>query len=179
MFDLREFETEAQKIVGFMQTEFASLQVGRASVTLVENIKVNCYGGEQPIKAVANLNVMDAKTISIQPWDKSLVDAVARAIQEANLGINPINDGVNVRLNIPPLTEERRQELVKIVRKYAEETRIKVRSLRQAHLHKIEEEKPSEDEQHRLEKQLQEKVEKINEQIEELLKRKEEEVLKI
>lgn len=175
--------TEFQKALIYLKNEFARLQVGRASPALVEDLKIEAYGGLQPLKGLASVSVPDPKTLQIQPWDKSLLGTIERAIQSANLGLNPINDGRVLRLPMPPLTEERRKELVKVVHQMAENAKISIRNARgSAHsAFKIMEEgkEISEDERRLSEKHLQEKVDSANKEVEEIAKKKEQDILTI
>src|SRR5579883_641461 len=153
-------ESEMKKVIEHLKTEFSHLQVGRASASLVENIMVEAYGSHQPLKGLAHISVPDAKTIQIQPWDKSTLQPIEKAIQIANLGLTPSNDGIVIRINIPPLTEERRRELTKVVNKLAEDARIGIRHARQTVMDKIRAQEKakeiSEDMAKGLEKKLQE-----------------------
>ena len=175
--------TEATKAISHLEDEFTSLQVGRASSGLVENLMVESYGTMQPVKAVASISVPDAKTVQIQPWDKSILAAVEKAIRESDLNLNPVNNGLAVILAIPPLTEERRRDLVKVVGQLAEEAKISVRNARHEAINalkKMEHEKEiREDERSRAEKQIQEKTDELNTKITELAKKKEELIMKI
>lgn len=175
--------TEFQKALIYLKNEFARLQVGRASPALVEDLKIEAYGGLQPLKGLASVSVPDPKTLQIQPWDKSLLGTIERAIQSANLGLNPINDGRVLRLPMPPLTEERRKELVKVVHQMAENAKISIRNARgSAHsAFKIMEEgkEISEDERRLSEKHLQEKVDSANKEVEEIAKKKEQDIMTI
>ena len=125
------------KLEDHLANEFARLQVGRAHPALVEGIYVNAYGTPQSLKAVASVSVMDAQTLSIQPWDKSLIRDIDRAITEANLGLNPQNNGETVMIKIPTLTEERRRDLIKIAKKLLEEAKIALRNTRADAMKKI------------------------------------------
>ena len=180
LFD--EAEISFKKTLDHMKTEFARLQIGRASPMLVEHIVVEAYGITQPLKSVASITTPDPKTIQIQPWDKGLLSAVEKAIQISGLNLPPVNDGVVIRINIPPLTEERRRELAKVVGKIAEEAKIAIRSVRQQMNTKFKDmEKAgqiSEDELKIAEKKLQEKVDGYNKQIDDLAKQKEEDIMK-
>ena len=109
------------KLEEHLSNEFAKLQVGRAHPALVEGIYVNAYGSSQSLKAIASVSIMDAQTLSILPWDKSLIRDIDRAITEANLGLNPQNNGESIMIKIPTLTEERRRDLIKIAKKLLEE----------------------------------------------------------
>lgn len=176
-------QQDFQKTIQFLKSEYAKLQIGRANSTFVEDIKVEAYGTQQPLKALASVSCPDAKTIQIQPWDKGVASAIEKAIQISGLGLNPVNDGRFIRINMPPLTEERRRELVKVVHKMAEDGRISVRQARQkAHdtLRELEKQKTiSEDEARLGEKHLQEKVDHVNKEIEEIAKQKEQDIMTI
>ena len=109
------------KSVEFFKSQLAKVRTGRASSTLVDNVKADYYGAATPIPQMATISVPDARTIVIQPWDRSTLTAIEKAIQSADLGFNPQNDGTIIRIPVPPLTEERRKEFVKVCKKYAEE----------------------------------------------------------
>jgi ribosome recycling factor len=129
-FDLKELERRMRGAIDALKKEFGGLRTGRASVQLLEPVVVNVYGARMPINQVATVSTPDARTISVQVWDKSQVGAVEKAIREANLGLNPITEGAVLRLPIPALNAERRQELVKVAHKYAEHARVAVRNVR-------------------------------------------------
>jgi ribosome recycling factor len=129
-FDINELERRMRGSMDTLKKEFAGLRTGRASAHLLDPVVVNVYGQRMPINQVATVSTPDAKTISVQVWDKGQVSAVERAIREANLGLNPIIDGTLIRLPIPSLNAERRQELVKVAHKYAEHARVAVRNVR-------------------------------------------------
>lgn len=171
--------SELDRIVNFLQGEYGRLQTGRASASLVEHLNVEAYGSMQPLKNLANISVPEARQIVIQPWDKGVMAAIEKAINTSNLGLNPLNDGLLIRLTIPQLTEERRKEMVKLVGKLAEEARISVRNVRQDALKKIKKDEVGEDEAKRLEGGIQGQVEKANERIDEIAKKKEEDVMKV
>lgn len=183
----QEHITKAQQefdaALNHLKGEFAKLQIGRASPALIEEVKVEAYGGMQPLKSLASVSVPDAKTLQVQAWDKNLLGAVERAIQAANLGLNPVNDGKFIRIPMPPLTEERRKELVKVVHQMAETAKISVRTARGAAHGSFktmkENDEISEDEQRLSEKHLQEKVDEANKQIEETAKKKEQDIMTI
>jgi ribosome recycling factor len=125
-----ESEEKMKKSLDVMGQSLGSLRGGRATPALVENIRVDYYGTMTPMKQVANVTTPDAKTIVIQPWDASAIKAIEKAIAESDLGINPVVDGKIVRLTMPALTRERREEMVKLVKKIAEEGRVALRSIR-------------------------------------------------
>src|SRR3989339_635503 len=166
---VREFELA----ISHFKTELSKLQIGRASAYLVE----------QPLKAIANISVLDGQTLQVQPWDKKNLANIEKALRKAEINLNPINDGNILRIMIPPLTEERRKDLSKSINKMAEEAKISIRNIRQsAHTGFKELEKnkeASEDEKRIAEKKLQEKVDLYNKQIEELSEKKIEEVMKV
>lgn len=172
-----------EKAVSHLKEEFSRLQLGRANPALVENIPVDMYGSSQPVKAVASISTPDPRTIMIQPWDKSALAAIERGIVGVGLGLNPVNDGVVVRISIPALTEERRTDLSKHVKKLAEEARISVRNARQEAHNVFKQLKTdgeiAEDQWHGADKKLQEKVDAFNKQIDELTKTKETDVMTV
>lgn len=180
---LQKAQAAFEKAIARLKEEFSGLQIGRASSSLVESIMVDAYGALQPVKAVATVSVPDARTLQIQPWDKGMLPAIERAIQNSDLNMNPTNNGAAVILNIPPLTEERRRDLVKILHRLAEEAKISVRNARHDAMSHFKREEGdgnmSEDDRKRSEKQLQEKVDKCNEQIGELAKQKEEVIMTV
>lgn len=176
-------DQEFLKTMAHLKTEFSKLQIGRASPALLEDLKVEVYGSMQPVKAVASISVPDPKTLQIQPWDRSSMGAIEKAIQASGLGLNPINDGRVIRVPMPPLTEERRKELVKIVHQMAENAKISIRNARgTAHgaFKTMEDGKEITEDQRRMaEKHLQEKVDKVNKDVEETAKKKEQEIMTI
>ena len=129
-FDLKELERRMRGANDTLKKEFAGLRTGRASTHLLDPIVVNVYGARMPINQVATLSTPDARTIVVQVWDKGQVTPVEKAIREANLGLNPIVEGAVIRLPIPALNAERRQELVRVAHKYAEAARVAVRNVR-------------------------------------------------
>ena len=164
----------------FLSKEFSTIQVGRASSSLVEGIQVEVYGAKQPLKNMAQIAIPDPRSIAITPWDKTALEAIEKAVQESSLGISPVNDGVCIRINIPPLTEETRKQRVKVVHEKAENAKVAIRQGRHTAMEKIKkDEELSEDEEKRAEKELQEEVDKINKEIDEHTKKKEEEVMKV
>lgn len=172
-----------KKAIEVVETELSQLRTGKASVALLDPVRVNAYGSDVPIKQVASITTPDAKTISIQPWDKNLIPAIEKAIMAANLGLTPINDGKIIRINIPPLTEERRKELVKVAHKIAEEGRVAVRNVRRHindEIKKLEKEhKISEDDRFKYTEKIQELTDKSIENIDAILKKKEAEIMEV
>ncbi len=180
---LNSLEADLGKALEHLQQEFGKLQIGRASASLVDSIEVEAYGTMQPLKAVANISVPDAKTIQIQPWDRSTLATIEKGIMMAELGLTPANDGVVIRINIPPLTEERRRDLTKIVSKMAEEAKIAVRNLRHEAMDAVKKMKNNseitEDVQSGTEKRIQEKVDHFNKEIEIAAKSKEQDIMTV
>lgn len=176
-------EIEFRKSYEHLKSEYGRLQLGRASAALVESLQVEAYGVHQPLKAVASVSVPDSKTLQIQPWDKGLLSEIEKAIQTSDIHLTPINDGVVIRLNIPPLTEERRRDLTKVVHRLAEEARIAVRQGRQKALDKLKEmeknNEAGEDHVRSIEKKLQEKVDQMNLEIETHAKNKEKDIMTV
>ena len=127
---IRETEDKMKKTLDSVNQSFASIRTGRANSGMVEHIRVDYYGNSTPLKQMANITVPEARMIMIQPWDASAVKSIEKAIADSDLGIAPIIDGKNIRIAVPALTRERREELVKIVHKVAEEGRVSIRSVR-------------------------------------------------
>ncbi|HUO57886.1 MAG TPA: ribosome recycling factor [bacterium] len=128
---LNEAESKMKKAIEATKRDFAGVRTGRASTALVENVKVEYYGSLVPLNQVANVSTPDSRTIEIKPWDANALMEIEKALQKSDLGIAPNNDGKIIRLSIPPLTEERRKEFVKLVHKFAEGGRVAIRSIRQ------------------------------------------------
>ncbi len=180
---MTNLKQDLEEVLEKYQQELKSVRTGRANPHIVEDLVIDYFGTPTPIKQTANVSASDARTIVIAPWNKdSLVD-IEKAINESELGINPINDGEVVRLSFPPLTEERRVELTKIVGQKSEEARIKVRKLREKIREEIQREekdgKISEDDKIKKEKDLQKIIDEYNEKIEEIHKKKEEELMTV
>ncbi len=172
---------QLQKTVEHLRSEFATLQIGRASAALVEDIQVESYGSMIALKATANISCPDSKTIQIEPWDKSIIGTIEKTIRESSLGINPQNMGGYILLPIPPLTEERRKQVVKLAHDMTEQARISIRNIRHDAIKEIKQLKDakelSEDEAKSEEKQIQEKIDTANKQIDEISKKKEADIL--
>lgn len=127
---LAQEETRMDKSIEALKHEFASIRTGRASVSLLDKVMVDYYGTPSPINQVANISVPEPRMILIAPWDKSMIGAIEKAILQSDLGLNPGNDGAQIRLVIPQLTEERRKEIVKVVHKKAEDAKVAIRNIR-------------------------------------------------
>lgn len=172
-----------EKSVEHLRQELAKLQTGRASAALVEEIDVDAYGGKMQIKSLANISCPDAKTVRVEPWDKVTLSAIEKGIQEADIGITPQNMGDSILLPIPPMTEERRKQLAKLVHELAEKARISVRNTRHEYLKDVKKRKDdkelSEDEAVREEKAIQQMTDEYNKKIDEVATKKEQEVLSV
>jgi ribosome recycling factor len=171
------------KSVEAVHHEFATVRTGRASPALLDRVLVDYYGASTPLNQLATVSAPEARLITIQPYDKSSIPAMERAINESDLGLNPSNDGNLIRLALPELTEERRGELVKVVRGLAEDGRVAVRNIRRDVMHELRERKQkgevSSDDEHRAETALQKLTDGHTDEIDALLKGKEAEILEI
>ncbi len=182
-FDLGEIEKRMKNTISVLKSEFGGLRTGRASASLLDPIMVNAYGSKMPLNQVATVSVPEARLITVQVWDKSQVSAVEKAIRESDLGLNPVTDGTTLRLPIPELNQERRQELAKIAAKYAEQARIAVRNVRRdgmEALKKMEKDgKISEDEHRLLSGKIQDLTDKNIKEIDATLAAKEQEIMQV
>ena len=180
---MKDAKARMDKSIEALRSELSKIRSGKATTALLDGIKVDYYGTVTPINQVGNLTVLDAHTLSFTPWDKSMVMPVDKAILEANIGLNPISDGTNLKIPIPPLNEERRKELVKLIKKFGEETRVAVRNIRRdanEHLKKENKDKKiSEDEL----KDAEDKVQKLTDAhiqlVDDVLKHKEKEIMEV
>jgi ribosome recycling factor len=176
-------ERRMGKTIDVLQQDYAAVRTGRATPSLLDKIQVEAWGSSQPIHAVANISVPEARLLVIQPWDKSLIAAIERAIQKSDLGINPNNDGSVIRLALPQLNEQRRNDLAKQVRKRAEESKVAVRNVRRdadTGLKKLEKDgKISQDELKRALDRVQKLTDSSIKQVDEAADRKEREVKEV
>jgi len=180
---ISEAKAKMQNALSYLHEEYGKFQTGRANAALVESVQVSSYGALMPLKGMASISIPESNQIVIQPWNRDQLVDIEKAIREAGLGLNPTNDGQMLRIILPPLTEERRKELVKLVHKYAEDTRVSIRNARHEALKKLEssekEKEISEDELKGLEKKLQEVVDEFNRKVEEDSKHKEQDIMTI
>ncbi|HLE32776.1 MAG TPA: ribosome recycling factor [Bacteroidota bacterium] len=180
---LHDAEQRMNKAVEVVREEFVKIRTGKATTALLDGVKVDYYGTMTPLKQVANISTPDAHTISVQPWEKGMIQPIEKAILNANLGLNPATDGTVIRVPIPPLNEERRRELVKLVKKFAEDGKIAVRNIRRdaiEHLKKTEkQEHISEDERKRAEQETQKFTDKHVKDIDNLVVLKEKEIMEV
>ncbi|MDD4527068.1 MAG: ribosome recycling factor [Candidatus Margulisbacteria bacterium] len=177
---MSEINQRMQKAIESLSNNFATVRTGRANPDILNRVVVDVYGASLPIKQVASMHVQDSNVIVVTPFDRGTLADVERAIVKASLGLNPNNDGVNIRLVIPALTEERRLELDKAVKKMAEEARVAIRNIRRDQLEKVKkDEELSEDAKKRLENEVQVVTDKFIKEVEDLLKHKEKEIMEI
>ncbi len=171
------------KAVDHVRIEFIKIRTGKASIGILDDIKVDYYGNPSPLNQIGNISTPDFHTISIQPWDKTTIPLIEKAILNSSLGLNPTNDGNVVRIPIPSLTEERRKEIVKVVKHKAEEGRIAIRNIRREqidHLKKTEKsEHISEDDRKHGETEIQKLTDKFIKEIDEVLSKKEIEIMEV
>ena len=176
-------EDKMQKTVQSLSTEYAAIRAGRANPAVLDKIRVDYYGVETPINQMAAVSVPDARTLAIQPWDKTTLRSIEKAIQVSDIGINPQNDGSMIRLVFPPLTEERRRDLAKNVQKLAEEFKVSVRNLRRDAIEKLKSMKKAseitEDDQANGEKKIQTLTDTYCKEIDEVAAAKEKEIMEI
>ena len=181
--DLKTYRDRMDRSVAALKEEFSGLRTGRANAGLLEPVRVEAYGSASPLTAVAAISVPEPRMLSVNVWDKGMVVAVEKAIRNANLGLNPIVDGQTLRIPVPPLTEERRKDLVKLAGKYAEQQKISVRNVRRDandDLKKAEKAgEISQDEQKKMEAEVQKDTDAAIKRIDEALKTKEQEIMQV
>lgn len=177
---LDEVEQNMQKTIESTQRSFNTIRTGRANPSLLDRVTVEYYGTETPLKALANLSTPDSSTITIQPYDKGSLAQIEKSISMSDIGLVPNNDGSIIRLNVPPLTSERRQELVKLAGKMAEEGKVALRNIRREAVDVVRKQEKnsdiSEDESRDLQEQIQKVTDRFTNKIEQLLSAKEEEI---
>jgi len=181
--NIREAETKMQKSIDSLAKEVLTIRTGRASASLVDKIAVEYYGNPTPLNQLATITVPEARLILIQPWDRSVIAAVEKAIQKSELGLNPGNDGQLIRVPIPPLNEERRREYAKLVKRYAEGAHVAVRNIRREQMDRIKglekEKQISADEARRGGEQLQKVADRFIARVDEMAARKEAEIMEV
>lgn len=170
------------KAIGHLESELVKIRAGKANPQMVEGVMVDYYGAPTPVNQVANVTITDARTLTLQPWEKSMIAAIERSLMQANLGVTPQNDGVVIRLFLPPLTEERRKDLVKKVNAEGENGKVAVRSIRRdmiEQVKKMQKEGLSEDEAKEAETRIQAITDKHIVLVDQLCKDKEKEIMTI
>lgn len=179
---LQQYDDKMRKTVDFLESDYATLRAGRANPHVLDKIRVNYYGTPTPVQQVGNVTVPEARIIQIAPWEKSMIKEIEKAIQTSDIGINPSNDGSVIRLVFPELTEERRKDLVKEVKKKAEEGKVAVRNIRRDgndSLKKLGKTDISEDEVKQLEEELQKLTDKYIKEIDALMESKSKEIMTV
>lgn len=178
--DLKDLRKRMDGALSSLKSEFGGLRTGRASASLVEPIDVDAYGSKMPMTQVGTISVPEPRMITINVWDKQLVGAVERAIRESGLGINPVVDGQNVRIPIPPLTEERRVELTKVAAKYSEQAKIAIRNVRREGMEAIKKaDGIGEDDQKKMSDDVQKLTDEMVKKVDEILATKEAEIMQV
>jgi ribosome recycling factor len=180
---LKDAREHMEKSVDATRHKFGSVRTGRASTALLDRITVDYYGAQTPLKQLATVSAPEARLLTVQPYDKSSIKNIERAIQESDVGLTPNNDGQIIRLQVPELTEERRRELVKVVRNLAEEGRVAIRNIRRDVMHDLRELRDAgeagSDDEHRAEEALQKLTDEKVKELDAVLKAKEEEILEV
>ncbi len=178
-----ELKSKMEKSIEALRRDLSRVRTGRASLALLDGVRVNYYGVPTPLSQVATLSVPESRTISIQPWDPKVIGEIEKAIQKSELGLTPLNDGKIVRINIPPLTEERRKELVKVIKRMEEECKVAMRNIRRDANEQLKTAKKdkvvSEDEQFKFQEEVQKLMDKSIEKAEEIFLTKEKEILEV
>lgn len=179
----KDSETRMLKSVDALKLELSKLRTGRASTAVLDHIKVSYYGNDVPLSQVANVAVADARTLTIQPWEKPMVAVIEKAIQESNLGLNPMTAGNLIRVPVPALTEERRRDLIKVVKGSGEDAKIAIRNVRRdanQHLKNLfKEKKVTEDEERRAQDEVQKITDRFVAEVDKVLAAKEKELMEI
>lgn len=183
MADFKEITRKMDKTLDYLQEEFGAVRAGRANAKVLDRVSVEYYGVDTPVAQVGTISSPDARTLVIQPWDASLLKAIEKAIQASDLGINPQNDGRIIRLIFPQLTEERRRELTKQVKKYGEDGKVAIRNIRRDGMEMLKNQKKNaeitEDEQKKAEKELQDLTDKYIKKVDEACAVKEKELMEL
>tara|TARA_Y100001970_G_scaffold210038_1_gene256151 strand:- start:18476 stop:19033 length:558 start_codon:yes stop_codon:yes gene_type:complete len=181
--DINQINSKMEKTIDAFNNSIASVRTGRASTSLIENINVEVYGQKMPLQQLATLSIPEPSLINVQVWDKNNIDAIMKAIQSSDLGMNPSSDSDFIKVPIPPLTEERRQELAKKIKQIAEESKIAIRNIRRQYIDMIKEAKKdgsiSQDEESRITGNLEKATKDFNVKIDALSEKKQNELLEI
>ncbi|MCQ6557885.1 ribosome recycling factor [Paenibacillus mendelii] len=178
----KDAEERMDKAIGALKRDLTSLRAGRATPALLDRVQVEYYGAMTPVNQLANINTPDSRTLMIQPWDKSSLASIEKAIMKSDLGLTPSNDGSMIRLSIPALTEERRAELVKLTRKLGEESKVAIRNIRRDandDIKKLEKSDISEDESRRYQDDIQKTTDKFIAEVDKVLAAKEKEIMEV
>ena len=177
---LDEAQRKMEKALALSRKEFQDVRTGRASIGLVEHVQVDYYNTPTPLKGLATISIPDARTIQIQPWDVSILGEIEKAVLKSDMGLTPTNDGKLIRIQIPPLTEERRLELTKVIKRLAEEGRVSVRNIRHEAIEAVKGlekgKKISEDESHHAQKEVQKLTDRFTQEVDQAVAKKEAEI---
>ena len=177
---INDFKDEFDKVIEFLKKDIVGLRTGRANVAMVEDISIEAYGTYQALKALASISVADAKTLNIEPWDKTVLGHIEKGIRDSGIGVSPVNDGRLIRVILPDLTTDRRRELTKVLHEKLENARVSLRKVRQEVREMVEMEEEnksiSEDEKFKLYEDLEKTVKEFNDQIKEVGEKKETEI---
>lgn len=180
---VKDAKSRMDKSLEALRSELTKVRTGKATTALLDSIKVEYYGNMVPLNQVGNVSVLDAHTLSITPWEKAMVPIIEKSIQEANLGFNPVSDGTNLKVPVPPLNEERRKELVKLIKKFGEDAKIAVRNIRRDANDNLKKEqkdkKMSEDQLLDAEDEVQKNTDEHTKKVDEILKHKEAEIMEV
>ena len=183
MSDYKEFTDKMEKTCSILSEQFAAVRAGRANAAVLDQITVEYYGSATPIQQVATISSPDPRTLTIQPWDQSILKSIEKAILTSELGINPQNDGRMIRLVFPQLTEERRRELAKQVKKYAEDAKVAVRNIRREGIEKFKKQQKAseitEDDYKQMEREFQKLVDDYTKKVDALAAKKEKELFEL
>jgi ribosome recycling factor len=178
----QQCEEKMEKALASFKRDLASMRAGRASASLLDKVQAEYYGALTPVNQLGSITTPDARTLIIQPWDKSVISPIEKAIMKSDLGLMPSNDGVAIRITMPILTEQRRQELVKVLRKSGEEAKVNVRNIRRDandEIKKLEKNGASEDEARRMQEDVQKLTDKYITEIDKALQTKEKEMMEV
>ncbi|WP_042160525.1 ribosome recycling factor [Paenibacillus gorillae] len=175
-------EERMEKAIGALKRDLATLRAGRATPALLDRVQVEYYGAMTPVSQLANVNTPDSRTLFIQPWDKTSISAIEKAIMKSDLGLTPSNDGAAIRITIPPLTEERRADLVKMTKRFGEEAKVAIRNIRRDandDVKKMEKTDISEDESRRHQEDIQKATDRFIAEVDKVLVVKEKEIMEV
>lgn len=178
--DMKELEKRMDGALASLKTEYAGLRSGRATANLLDPVMVNAYGSEMPLNQCGTIGVPDARTLSVQVWDKGLVGAVEKAIRDSGLDLNPVTDGQTVRIPMPPMTEERRRDLAKMTGKYAEAAKVAIRNVRRDGMEEAKKaEGVSEDDQKKMSEDVQKLTDRKVKEVDDMQEAKEKEIMQV
>jgi ribosome recycling factor len=179
---LEDTRSKMEKTISHLQNELIKIRAGKANPHMLDGIMINYYGVQTPLSQASNIGTPDPRTLAVQPWDRSMIETIEKAIMQANIGLNPINNGEIIRINVPPLTEERRRDLVKQVKNEGENTRIGIRSARRdanEELRKMRKEGLAEDAEKIAQDEVQKLTDDFIEQIDKILEAKEKDIMTV